>query len=190
MSMKTPTRPIHLVCALTLSLVGLPAAIHAETLPVAGGVVSTSVTGTVTVVNVEKRLLTIKTPEGRFEVLHVPAEVKRLDEIKIGNTLTITETELLLVDLQKGADVGGPGVSTQSTIVRDPGEKPSGMMVDSVTVTGIVTALDKAKSSVTIQGSDEHVTLKVEDPSVLDSVAVGDGVSASYMRAISGEVTF
>jgi hypothetical protein len=190
MSMKTPTRPIHLACALTLSLIGLSAAVQAETLPVAGGAVSTSLTGKVTVVNVDKRLLTIKTPEGRFEVLHVPAEVKRLDEIKIGNTLTITETELLLVDLQKGADVGEPGASTESTIVRDAGEKPSGMMVDSLTVTGIVTALDKKNASVTIQGPDEHITLKVEDPSVLDSVAVGDGVSASYMRAISGEVTF
>jgi hypothetical protein len=188
--MKTPPRPIHLACAMTLSLVGLLPIAQAETLPVAGGAVSTSLTGTVTVVNVERRMLTIQTPEGRFEVLHVPAEVKRLDEIKIGNTLTITETELLLVDLQKGTDVGEPGVSSESVIVRDPGQKPSGMMIDSVTITGVVTALNKAKSSVTIQGPEEHITLKVKDPSVLDSVAVGDGVSASYMRAISGEVTF
>jgi hypothetical protein len=188
MSMKTPTRPIHLACALTL--IGLSAAVQAETLTVAGSAVSTSLTGTVTVVNVDKRLLTIKTPEGHFEVLHVPAEVKRLDEIKIGNTLTITETELLLVDLQKGADVGEPGVSSESVIVRDPGDKPAGMMIDTLTVTGTITALDKAKSTVTIQGPEEHITLKVKDPSVLDSVAVGDGVSASYARSISGVVEF
>ena len=188
--MKTPARPIQLACALTLSLIGLSAAAQAETLPVAGGAISTSLTGKVTVVNVEKRLLTLQTPEGRFEVLRVPPEVERLDEIKIGNTLTITETELLLVDLQKGADAGEPGVSSESVIVRDPGDKPAGMMVDSLTVTGTITALDKAKSTVTIQGPEERITLKVEEPSMLDSVAVGDGVSASYMRAISGEVTF
>lgn len=188
--MKTPTRPIHLACALTLSLIGLSSAVRAETLPVAGGAISTTLTGTVTVVNVEKRLLTLQTPEGRFEVLRVPPEVKRLDEIKIGNTLTITETELLLVDLQKGADVGEPSVSSESVIVRDPGAKPAGMMIDTLTVTGIITALDKAKSTVTIQGPEEHITLKVEDPSVLDSVAVGDGVSATYARSISGVVEF
>ena len=188
--MKTPTRPIHLACALTLSLIGLLTAVRAETLPVAGGAISTSLTGKVTVVNVEKRLLTLQTPEGRFEVLRVPPEVQRLDEIKIGNTLTITETELLLVDLQKGADAGGVGVSTESVIVRDPGDKPAGMMIDSLTITGTITALDKAKSTVTIQGPEEHITLKVEDPSVLDSVAMGDGVSASYARSISGVVEF
>ena len=119
-----------------------------------------------------------------------PPEVKRLDEIKIGNTLTITETELLLVDLQKGADVGQPGVSTESVIVRDPGDKPAGIMIDALTVTGTITALDKAKSTVTIQGPEEHITLKVEEPHVLESVAVGDGVSASYARSISGVVEF
>lgn len=188
--MKTPTRPIHLACALTLSLIGLSATIQAETLPVAGGAISTSLTGKVTVVNVEKRLLTLQTPEGRFEVLRVPPQVKRLNEIKIGNTLTITETQFILVDLQKGADVGEPGVSSESVIVRDPGDKPAGIMIDSLTVTGTITALNKAKSTVTIQGPEEHITLKVEDPSVLDSVAVGDGVSASYARSISGAVKF
>lgn len=75
-------------------------------------------------------------------------------------------------------------------IVRDPGDKPAGIMIDALTVTGTITALDKAKSTVTIQGPEEHITLKVEDPSVLDSVAVGDGVSASYARSISGVVEF
>ena len=70
--MKTKARPIHLACALTLSLIGLSTAVRAETLPVAGGAISNTLTGTVTVVNVEKRLLTLKTPEGRFDVLRVP----------------------------------------------------------------------------------------------------------------------
>ncbi|MTW21727.1 hypothetical protein [Allochromatium palmeri] len=188
--MKTLTRSTRLACVMTLSLMGLASVAHSETMPVAGGMISSSLTGTVTVVNVEKRMLTIETPDGHFEVLHVPKEVQRLDQIKIGNTLTITETELLLVDLQKGTDVTGLGVSTDSNIERDPGTKPSGMMTESLTIKGVITAMDKADSSVTIQGPQEQITLQVEDPSVLDSVAVGDGVSASYIRVISGEVTF
>ncbi|MBK1725183.1 copper-binding protein [Thiocystis violacea] len=188
--MTTLKRPMHLACALSLSLASALPLAHAQTEPVAGAAVSTELTGTVTVVNQEKRMLTIETPEGRFEVLHVPDEVQRLDEIKIGNKLTITQTDLILVDLHKGADAGTMGVKTQSTVVRDPGEKPAGMMVDSLTVTGVVQAVDKAKSSVTIMAPEKTMTFKVKDPAVLDSVAPGDSVSATYMRAISGEVKF
>ncbi|MBK1720575.1 hypothetical protein CKO27_23715 [Thiocystis violacea] len=183
-------RPFNLALGLTLSLVGALPMAQAETLPVAGAAASTELTGTVTVVNQERRLLTIKTPEGRFEVLHVPDEVQRLDQIKIGNKLTITQTDLILVDLQKGADADAMGVTTQSTVVRDPGTKPAGMMIDSLTVTGVVRAVDAANSSVTIMTPEKPMTFKVKDPSVLDALAPGDSVSATYIRAISGEVRF
>ena len=186
--MMTLKLPIHLVCALTFGLLGALSIADAETTPIGGAAVSSELTGTVTVVNQERRMLTIETPDGRFEVLHVPDEVQRLDEIKIGNKLTITATDLILVDLHKGADAGTMGVETQSSVVRKQGGKPAGMIVDSVTVTGVVQSVDQAKSSVTIMAPGETMTLKVKDPTVLDAVAPGDSVSASYMRAISGEV--
>ena len=188
--MTTTQRPFRLAQALSLALLGAVTIAHAETTPVAGAAVSSALTGTVTVVNQDKRMLTIQTPDGRFEVLHVPDAVERLDEIKIGNRLTITQTDLLLVDLHKGADAGTMGVKSQSSVVREPGAKPAGMLVDSVTVTGVVQAVDKTKPSVTILGPEETMTFKVEDPTVLDGVAPGDSVSVSYMRAISGEVSF
>ena len=104
--MTTVKRPINLACASILSLLGATSVVCAETTPVAGTAVSSELTGTVTVVNQEQRMLTIETPDGHFEVLHVPDEVQRLDDIKIGNKLTITETDLILVDLHKGADAG------------------------------------------------------------------------------------
>ena len=183
-------RPITLACAMTLGILGGMPVAQAETLPVAGAATSTALSGTVTIVDLDRRMLTIKTPEGRFEVLHVPAAVQRLDQVKIGNQLTVTQTELVLVDLQKGADVGTVGVTTQSGVMRDPGNKPAGTLVESLTVTGIVEAVDTAKSTVTIKGPENRMTFKVEDPAVLASVARGDTVSASYIRAISGEVTF
>ena len=188
--MTTVKRPINLACASILSLLGATSVVCAETTPVAGTAVSSELTGTVTVVNQEQRMLTIETPDGHFEVLHVPDEVQRLDDIKIGNKLTITETDLILVDLHKGADAGRMGVKTESSVVREPGAKPAGMMVDSVTVTGVIQSVDKATASVTIKAPEETMTFKVRDPAVLDLVAPGDSVSATYMRAISGEVKF
>ncbi|NEV61959.1 hypothetical protein [Thiorhodococcus minor] len=161
-----------------------------ETMPIAGAAASMELTGTVTIVNQEKRMLTIETPDGRFEVLHVPKEVTRLSEIKIGNLLTITETQALLVDLKKGDGAGTIGMSKRTTTERDPGTKPSGAIVDTLTISGRVESMDKAASTVSVRGPNRLVTLKVEDPALLDSLAVGDGVEASYMRIISGDVKF
>ena len=106
-------------------------------------------------------ILWIETPDGHFAVVHVPDAVQRLDEVKLGNGLTITETELVLIDLAKGADAGAIGLKSQSSVVRDPGEKPSGMLTDSVTVTGVVQAVDEAGSSVTIMGPETTMTFTV-----------------------------
>lgn len=187
--MSRTLRPIALASGITLSVLGSMPVTVAETVPVAGVGVTSALTGTVTVVNQDKRMLTIQTPEGRFEVLHVPEEVKRLNEIKIGDTLTIKETDLVLVDLHKGPEAGSLGVTRDSAVLREPGEKPAGAIVESLTINGIVESVDKAASTVTIKGPEETVTFEVQDPAVLESVVPGDGVSASYVRAISGEVT-
>ena len=52
--------------------------------------------------NKETRQMTIKAPDGHFEVIDIPKEVKRIDGIKIGDKLSATTTEAVLVDL--GAD--------------------------------------------------------------------------------------
>ncbi|NEV62189.1 copper-binding protein [Thiorhodococcus minor] len=187
--MKPSRYPTTLACAATLGLLTLLPIAQAETTPVAGAAVSSELSGKVAVVNQEKRMLTIETAEGRFEVVHVPDEVQRLDEIKIGDQLTITETTLILVELRKGADAGTMGVQQDSSITREPGDKPAGMMVDSVTVTGVVQAIDRDAGRVTIMAPEETMTFEVQDPAVLADVETDDSVSASYIRAISGKVT-
>lgn len=187
--MKTTRYPTTLACAATLGLLASLPIAQAETVPVAGAAVSSELSGKVTIVDQEKRMLTIQTDEGRFEVVHVPDEVQRLDEIKIGDHLTITETNLILVDLHKGAAAGTMGVQQDSSITREPSAKPAGTMVDSVTVTGVVQAVDRDAGTVTIMAPEETMTFEVEDPAVLADVETGDSVSATYIRAISGKVT-
>lgn len=188
--MPTPSRSNLFVCLAAAGLMGLSTVVQADTSPVAGAAVSSELSGKVTVVNVDKRLLTIETADGRFEVLHVPPEVTRLDKVKIGNRVTIDKTEIVLLSLQK-KEAGTPvGVTQGSNFTEAPGRKPAGTLVDSLTVTGVITAVDRARSSVTVQGPNDTVTFKAEDPSLLGGVAKGDTVSISYLREIRGEVKF
>ena len=156
--------------------------------PVAGGAATTELTGTVAVVNTESRLMTLETPSGKFEVLHVPPEVKRIDEIKIGDKVTISETEAVLVDIDKGGSAGSMGSEFKQDMERAPGEKPAGTMVDTLKIYGKVEAVDKAASKVTVRGPKETVTLSVKNAALLDDLAPGDGVVATYIRVISGMV--
>jgi hypothetical protein len=157
--------------------------------PVAGGAATTELTGTVAVVNTESRLMTLETPSGKFEVLHVPPEVKRIDEIKIGDKVTISETEAVLVDIDKGGSAGSMGSELKQDVERAPGsEKPAGTLVDTLKIYGKVEAVDKAASKVTVRGPNETVTLSVKNAALLDDLAPGDGVVATYIRVISGMV--
>lgn len=160
----------------------------ADTVPVVAEAAMGEVTGTVTIVNTEKRMLTIRKPDGHFQVIHVPDEVKRLDEIKINDKLTISYLEAVAIDLKKGAAAGAPGAMATTEVDREPGDKPAGSIIDKVAVTGTVEAVNRAKSTVTLRGPDETVTLTVQDPSLLNEIAVGDSVTATFIKAVAAKV--
>jgi hypothetical protein len=161
---------------------------YAESLPVAAGAASTEITGTVVVVNTEKRLMTIREPDGQFQVIHVPEEVRRLDEIRINDKLTIAYTAAVLVDLRTGPDAGSPGAVVTKEVDREAGSKPAGSMAESVTLAGTIKAVNRAGSTVTVQGPEETVTLTVQNPEMLETVAVGDTVSVTFIRAVAAKV--
>ncbi|MBK5962994.1 hypothetical protein CCR95_02520 [Thiocystis minor] len=190
--MKRSTSGLPLACIMLCATATLAPTAFAETemIPVTGSLVTSELTGTVTVVDLERRMLTIRTPEGPFEVIHVPDQVTRLDQVKIGNKLTISQTEAVVVDLQKGPAAGSVSVTKETVTERDPGRKPGGTIIDTMTRSGRVEAVDKVNSKVTVRGPTQTQTFTVRDPALLKEVAVGDGVVLTYMRVIRGEVKF
>lgn len=189
---KTPLS-LALGCALSLGSLALaPLALAADTAttPIAGAATVKEIVGTVTVIDTKTRKMTIKTPDGSFEVLTIPPEVTRIDRIKIGNKVTVSETEAVLVDLEKGRDAGSMGAISQTTVEPEPGRKPAGTIVEKLTLYGKVESVDRKGSKVTVRGPNQTVTLKVQDPAILKGLAPGDGVVAHYVRAITGKVEF
>jgi hypothetical protein len=187
------TLNLALAGALTLSGVAWTSGAVAEDTitPVAGAATTMDLSGEVVAINRDTRLMTLKTADGTFEVIRIPEEVKRIDQIDIGNKVSITETEAVLVDIEKGRDAGAMGAIPETTVEREPGaSKPAGTIVDKLTLYGKVESVDKAASTVTVRGPDQTVTLNVEDKAILDDLAPGDGVIARYVRVISGKVEF
>ena len=168
----------------------LYAEVDLTTEPVVAEAMQTTISGEVMVVNTDTRLMTLKTADGRYDVLHVPPEVKRLDEIKIGDMVSITETTTALIELQKGRDAGAMGAEGSTDAERAPGsEKPAGTITDTLTLYGKIVGIDKAAGTVSIKGAETTRTFPVEDAALMDELAVGDGVVATFRNVISGEVT-
>ncbi|MGD9298311.1 MAG: copper-binding protein [Thiohalocapsa sp.] len=160
-----------------------------QTQPVAAEAIETKIEGEVMVVNPDTRLMTLKTADGSYEVLHVPPEVKRLDEIKIGDMVSITETTTALIELQTGRDAGAMGAEGETEVAAEPGEKPAGTITDELTLYGKIVGVDKAAGTVTIKGAETTRVFPVQDQALLDELKVGDGVVAKFRNVISGEVT-
>jgi Cu/Ag efflux protein CusF len=183
-----------LTAAVLSTLLAAPAAfaqVDLQTQPVAAEAMQSTIEGEVMVVNTDTRLMTLKTADGAYEVLHVPPEVTRLDEIKIGDMVSITETTTALIELQTGRDAGSMGAEGDTEVAADPSSsgKPAGSITDTLTLYGKIVGIDKGAGTVDIKGAETTRTFPVEDKALLDELKVGDGVVAKFKNVISGEVT-
>ena len=79
--------PILTAAGLVLAL-SLPSWAQTRTLPTQ----TTTLSGTVETIDLQKRMVNIKTPDGEFQTVDVPPGAKRFDELKVGDKVSITFT--------------------------------------------------------------------------------------------------
>jgi hypothetical protein len=141
---------------------------------------------TVAQVDLAERLVTLKGDRGREIVVEVPDAVKSLDQVEAGDELIVSYTTAVAWQVKRAGDAA-PGVSEQATFnTEKAGEKPSGTVGRSVTLTTTITAIDLSKDTVTLTGPDGRSrTIKVREPADLRKVQVGDLVDITYSEAVA-----
>lgn len=146
------------------------------------------VTATVTKIDHKTREVTIKTPAGDEYTFVAGAEVKNLDQVNQGDTITATYAEELAYEVKKGGQTAGPESSMVAAVAK-PGAKPAAGVAKNTTATVLVTAIDHKAPSVTFKGPKGNTrTIKVRDASRLEGVNVGDTVQLSYTEAVALKV--
>ena len=181
--------------ALFLSMsLALPAAVQAQpdlrSQPIKAVAVQSTLEGEVMVVNTDTRLMTIRLPDGSFEVLHIPPEVSRLDRVRIGNQVRLTETTTAVLEVQRGRDAGAMGRIAFGGVERAPGgNRPAGTMRNTIRLYGQITGIDQSAGTVQVRGADETRTFEIADKSLLGQLKVGDGVVVTIRDTITGEIT-
>lgn len=186
----TPWKTLALGACLVLATATASAQPDLQTTPIMAVGAQTQLEGTVSAVNAETRLMTVRTADGTFEVLNVPPEVRLLDRVRIGNQVSLTRTKTALIELQTGRDAGAMGAEGATEVQRQPGSnRPAGSITDTVVLRGQVTGVNPAAGTVTIQGPNATETFQVQDKGQLDRVKVGDGVVVTIRNTIAGEIT-
>jgi hypothetical protein len=143
-------------------------------------------TATVEAIDQATRMVTLRGPEGDRVTFRANDEVRNLDQVDVGDQVRVELIEAFMVRVVKPGEAL-PGVSAGRTTERaEPGEKPSAVSIESLTVTRTVTHVDRAKQTVTLRSADgESATVPVKDPAQLEHVAVGDLVEVTATQALA-----
>ena len=151
---------------------------------------SVSITATVEAIDSAKRELTLRGPKGNLVVMECPDSVKRFNEIKVGDQITVRYMEALVLELHKADSAAKLGMSGAMAVERMKTEKPAATVSRQVTATVAVEAVDAAAPSVTVKTADgKTLSFRVQDKKNLEGVQPGDKLVITYSEAVAMQVS-
>ena len=131
------------------------------------------------------RLITLKDEDGEMETIYCGPQVKRFDELKVGDTVTFRYHESVVYAIRKPGQPSGLPAETGPKAVAGKGPRPGGTFSEQETATVTIKAIDAKVPSVTVLTEDGRtVSFKVEDKDRLKDVKVGDKVEVTYTVAV------
>ena len=138
-----------------------------------------TVTATVESIDVAKREVTLKGPEGNHVTLSVGEKVQRLNEVKPGDQVTVQYYIGIAGELRPPTDAekAEPYLVLEDDARAPKGEAPAGAVLRTVRVVATVEALDASSQTVTLKGpKGRYLTVHVDDPAKLKQAKIGDTV--------------
>lgn len=145
-------------------------------------------TATIEAIDHDNRLITLKDSTGALDVVVAGPEVKRFNELKVGDKVTFRYYESMLYAIRP-AGQPAPVATGDPKLTRGTGPKPSGTLARQLTTSVVVTALDAKVPSVTVKTDDgKTMSFKVEDRKNIEGVKVGDRVDITYTQALAVSV--
>lgn len=146
-----------------------------------------SATATVEGVDMQTRMVTLRSDDGRLFTIYAGKEVVNLPQVRLGDTVVAVYTESLAVRMAKPGEVrDDTGVAIGRAV---PGSKPGGFEVNHTTVTAKIVRMDKSLQTVTLELSNGGLRIvKVQDPANLERVKVGETIVITYTNEFAVSV--
>ena len=151
---------------------------------------SVSTTATIQAIDSTARTVTLRDEAGQEDLYNVGPEVKRFNELKVGDRVKMTYYESVVLQIRKpGADEKPGAAAVESALNRGKGALPAGTMAVQEKVTVTVKAIDPTVPAVAVTTPDGRtVTRKVEDKKHIEGLAVGDLIDITYTRAVLASI--
>jgi hypothetical protein len=192
--MKTSFRyAIMLAAVLTasqsLNLLAQDAAATSTDVPM-GRVAATHaiLTAEVTAIDLDKRQVTLKGPQGNEVTVTVGDAVKRLDEVKVGDFVRVDYLVSMAAELRPPTpeEAAHPLVIMDAAGRTSADSAPAGGVARQFKVVTTIEALDRRDETVTVKGPMGHyLTARVADPDNLTKVHIGDTIVIVYTEALA-----
>lgn len=140
-------------------------------------------TGVVEAIEASSRKVTLRKPDGTMVTTVAGPEIKRFNEVKVGDKITARYYETIVVRLK------APGEAEVASAARNTTgsgqDTPGGTTAKQMTLTVTITAIDPATPSITFTGPEGwKYTSKVQDTEALAKVKVGDKVDIVWTEAL------
>jgi hypothetical protein len=140
------------------------------------------VTATIEAIEKTTRQVTVKKPDGKYDVFYAPDTIKRFDQLKVGDKITARYYETLVLQLKPE---GEKAVDTSASAVVPTTEKLSGTASHQQKITATISAIDPNVPSITFTGPRGWTYIsRVEDKQALAKVKVGDRVDITWTVAL------
>jgi hypothetical protein len=150
-----------------------------------------TVTAKVEKIDLATRELTLKGPLGNSETIVVGDQVKRLNEIKVGDEITAEYYIGIAAELRPPTDAekAEPFVVLEGAGKSPAGEAPAAGGIRTVRVVATIEGLDRPSQTVTLKGPmGRYLTVRVQDPSILLKARLGDTVVVTAAEALAVSV--
>ncbi len=141
-----------------------------------------TMSATVEAIESASREVTVKKQDGTHDVLYFPEEVKRFDELKVGDTINARYYETIVLQVKAP---GEKDVDTADSAITRAEGRPSGTAAHQQKITATITAIDPSVPSITFTGPrDWTYSSRVQDTAALAMVKVGDKVDITWTAAL------
>jgi hypothetical protein len=145
---------------------------------------STTVALTATIEAIDKatRTVTLKKDDGSSMEIDAPAEMEGFNTLKVGDRVTATYYEAVVVNIRKPGD---PAPAAPITTIERKDRKPGSESRRQQTFRVTVASVDPKAQTLTVKGEKGRVVvLKVQDPKSLPNVKAGDTVDVTYFESL------
>jgi Cu/Ag efflux protein CusF len=172
-------------CAVMMAAVlgvGVPGTLAGQKAVAAGDAVTA--TATIQAIDSAKRRVTLKYADGSTDTISAGPEVQRFNELKVGDVVSFSYVESVVVAVTKPGSASAATVS-DPTLTRSKGARPGGMVSQQSKASVVVAAIDPKVPSISVRTASGHKrSYKVEDKTTLEGIKVGDTIEITYTEAL------